>query len=145
MEEIRMTFYRVNRIDFKYNENIKPDTKFQLKPRFECKMGVNGKMLFVNLGVAVLNEEANPTPFDLKVNLVGGFTMGDFAPEDNKIRLKACLRQLMPYLHSTVASITADCNIPAYFLPIIDVNEMVNLSKENEPGANFDLGKTNIN
>ena len=117
MEEIKMTFYRVNKIDFKYNEQVKPDTKFQLKPRFDCKMGVNGKMLFVNLGVTVTNEQTSPTPFDLQV--------------------KACLRQLMPYLHSTVASITADCNIPAYFLPIIDVAEMVNLSKENEVGPNF--------
>ncbi len=137
MEEIKMTFYRVNKIDFKYNEQVKPDTKFQLKPRFDCKMGVNGKMLFVNLGVTVTNDQNNPTPFDLQVSLVGGFAMGDYAPEDNKIRLKACLRQLMPYLHSTVASITADCNIPAYFLPIIDVAEMVNLSKENEVGPNF--------
>ena len=38
-DSIKLVYYRVNKINFKYNEQNKPDTKFQIKPKFSCKMG----------------------------------------------------------------------------------------------------------
>lgn len=132
-DSIKLVYYRVSNIYFKFHENNKPDAKFQILPKFECKMGKSNKILVMNLGIKVEGTEASPTPFDLTVNLIGHFSMDEYAPEDSKLQMRACLTQLMPFLRSTVASLTLNCNIPAYLMPFIDINSMVNSARPEAP------------
>lgn len=129
---IKLAYYRVNKINFAYNEKLNGETKFQLKPQFQCKMGKKDKLLLMNFGIKLVSSESAPTPFDLEVELFSTFSTDEYAPEDAKLQMRACLTQLMPVLRAVVAGITANCNIPAYLMPLIDVDNMVNSAKSEE-------------
>ncbi|MBR1867864.1 MAG: protein-export chaperone SecB [Clostridia bacterium] len=119
---IKLLSFRVNQIEYKFNEGIKPGTKFQIKPKIECKMGRNDKTLFVNLSARVNEDISSPVPFNLNVAMFGTFIVEK--EEDQKVFVAEAIETLYPYLRAAVSSITANCNIPAYVMPVINSNSV---------------------
>lgn len=115
---IKLVTFRVNQIEFKFNEGIQPGTKFQIKPKIECKMGRNDKTLFVNLSVRVNEDISSPVPFNLSAAMFGTFVVESEA--EQKVFISEAMETLYPYLRAAVSAITANCNIPAYILPVIN-------------------------
>ena len=122
MSTLSLLYYRVSEIEFKFNENQKPNTAFQIKPKIECKAAKKDDNLFVNLTLKINEDISSPVPFNLKVALAGTFKIKDPTIVDEsaqKAQVNEAFNILYPYLRSTVSAITLQCNIPAYVLPTV--------------------------
>ncbi len=117
-KHVKLLAYKINEIEYKFNEGIKPGTQFQITPKIECKMGRNDKTLFINLSVRVNEDISSPVPFNLRVALFGTFTVAEEA--DQQVFIAEAIETLYPFLRASVSAITANCNIPPYVLPIIN-------------------------
>lgn len=129
-KNIRLLSYRINKLSFSFHEGIKAGTKFQIKPKIECKMGRKDNTLFVNLSVRINEDISSPVPFDLDAALFGVFSVA--AEQEQKVFIAEAMDCLYPILRAAVAGITANCNIPAYVLPFIDSSAV---SAENSDGS----------
>lgn len=137
---LSLVYYRVNEIEFKFNEAVKPNTAFQIKPKIECKVAKKEETLFVNITLKINEDISSPVPFNLKVMLAGTFKTADGAPLDSidqKAQVGEVFEILYPYLRSIVSSLTVNCNIPAYILPSVDSEQLI----EGEP----EIKKSNLN
>ena len=114
----KLITYKINEIEYKFNEGIKPGEKFQITPKIECKMGRNDKTLFINLSVRINEDISSPVPFNLKVAIFSTFAVAEEA--DQQVFIAEAIETLYPFLRAAVASITANCNIPPYILPVIN-------------------------
>ena len=132
-KHIALITYRINNIEFKFKEGIKAGTKFQIKPKIECKMGRNQNNLFVNLSVRINEDISSPVPFDLSINAFGTFTVTKDAAESEL--LAEAMDALYPFVRAAVASMTANCNIPAYILPTIN-SENAQIESRKEENLN---------
>ena len=50
---LSLVYYRVNELEFKFNESVKPNTSFQIKPKIECKVAKKDELLFVNVTLKI--------------------------------------------------------------------------------------------
>ena len=114
----KLITYKINEIEYKFNEGIKPGEKFQITPKIECKMGRNDKTLFVNLSVRINEDISSPVPFNLKVAMFGTFAVAEEA--EQQVFIAEAIETLYPFLRAAVAAFTANCNIPPYILPVIN-------------------------
>ena len=55
MSNISLVYYRINELEFKFNEAIKGNISFQIKPKIECKVAKKDDNLFVNLTLKIRN------------------------------------------------------------------------------------------
>ena len=115
---IKLVAFKINEIEYKFNEGIKPGTKFQIKPKIECKMGRKDNTLFVNLSARVNEDISAPVPFNLNVAMFGPFVVEK--EDEQKVFIAEAVEVLYPYLRAAVSAITVNCNIPAYVLPVIN-------------------------
>lgn len=116
-KNIKLLSYRINKLGYSFHEGIKPGTKFEIKPKIECKLGRNDKTLFVNLSARINEDISSPVPFDLDAAMFAVFAVVN--ERDQKEYVAEALDCLYPFLRSAVACITASCNIPTYVLPMI--------------------------
>ena len=79
MSAISLIYYRVNELEFKFNESIKTNASFQIKPKIECKVAKKEDNLFVNLTLKINEDISSPVPFNLKVVLGGTFKVKEGA------------------------------------------------------------------
>ena len=131
---IKLVTFRVNQIEYKFNEGIRPGTKFQIKPKIECKMGRNDKNLFINLSVRVNEDISSPVPFNLNAAMFGTFVVENEA--DQKVFIAEAIETLYPFLRAAVSSITANCNIPAYILPVISPSAVEGAETQTDQSLN---------
>ena len=132
-KHIKLVTFRVNEIEFKFNGATKPDTQFRITPKIESKLGQNGKNLFVNLSVRINEDISSPVPFDLTVNAFGTFNVLKDATEAELA--SETMDTLYPFVRAAVASMTANCNIPPYILPIIN-SDNAQIESKKEEGVN---------
>ena len=132
-KHISLITYRINGIEFKFKEGIKAGTKFQIKPKIECKMGRNQNNLFVNLSVRINEDISSPVPFDLNVTSFG--TFGVIKDADESVLVAEAMDTLYPFVRAAVASMTANCNIPPYILPLIN-SENAQIEQERKENLN---------
>ena len=125
---IQLLTYRVNQLEFKFNEGIKPGTKFNINPKIECKVGRKDKTLFVNLSVKINDDISSPVPFNIFASIFATFVVKNEV-EQNVFATES-MEVLYPFLRAAVASITANCNIPSYVLPLIEPSNMANKGSE---------------
>ena len=125
---IQLLTYRVNQLEFKFNEGIKPGTKFNINPKIECKVGRKDKTLFVNLSVKINDDISSPVPFNIFASIFATFVVKNEV-EQNVFATES-MEVLYPFLRAAVASITASCNIPSYVLPLIEPSNMANKGTE---------------
>ena len=121
-KNIQLASYRINQLEFKFNEAIKPGTKFNINPKIECKIGRKDKTLFVNLSAKVNDDLSSPVPFNLYCAMFATFVVQNEV--DQSLYASEAMDVLYPFLRAAVASITANCNIPAYVLPYINQSNM---------------------
>ena len=123
MHSISLVYYRVNELEFKFNEAVKGNISFQIKPKNECKVAKKDDNLFVNLALKINEDISSPVPFNLKVVLAGTFKLKDptvvLDEAGQKAQIHEAFSVLYPYLRSTVSGITMNCNIPPYILPTV--------------------------
>ena len=121
---LNMTSFRINELEYKYNtNNVKVGTKFQIKPKIECKLGRNDKVIFVNLSTRINEDISSPVPFNLNVVMFATFQLVS-KEEDQNVLAKEAFDILYPYLRAAISAITVNCNIPAYVLPVINPNQL---------------------
>ena len=120
-KHIQLLFYRINNMEFKFNGNVKAGVKFNIVPKIECKAGRKEKTLFVNLTVRINEDISTPVPFNLNVEMFANFNIKEEA--DDKVYASEAMESLYPFLRASVASITANCNIPPYVLPVINYDK----------------------
>ena len=121
-KNIQLTSYRINQLEFKFNEAIKPGVKFNINPKIECKVGRKDKTLFVNLSAKVNDDLSSPVPFNLYAAMFATFIIQNEVEQN--VYAQEAMDVLYPFLRAAIASITANCNIPAYVLPYINQNMM---------------------
>ena len=131
---IQLTSYRIDQIDFKFNSLIKPGTKFQINPKIECKVGRKDKTLLVNLSARVNEDISSPVPFNLNAVMFATFNIKEEA--DQSVYAKEAMDALYPFLRSAVATITVNCNIPAYVLPVISASQATPKSGNDQGNLN---------
>lgn len=123
MSGIALVYYRVNELEFKFNEAVKGNVSFQIKPKIECKVAKKEDNLFVNLALKINEDISSPVPFDLKVVLAGTFKLKDptvvLDEAGQRAQINEAFAMLYPYLRACVSGITLNCNIPAYILPTV--------------------------
>ena len=123
MPNMTLVYYRVNELEFKFNEAVKGNVSFQIKPKIECKVAKKDDNLFVNLTLKINEDISSPVPFDLKVVLSGTFKIKDPNAVLDEVAQRAQINEafamLYPYLRASVSGITLNCNIPAYILPTV--------------------------
>lgn len=137
---LSLIYYRVNELEFKFNEAVKPNTSFQIKPKIECKVAKKEETLYVNLTLKINEDISSPVPFNLKIMLAGTFKTSDGSSLDTidqKAQVGEVFAMLYPYLRAIVSSLTVNCNIPAYILPSVDSEQLVE--------GDVDTKKTNLN
>ena len=117
-KHVKLVSYRINEIEYKFNEGIKPGEKFQITPKIECKLGRNGNNLFVNLSARINEDISSPVPFNVRIAMFATFTATEEA--EQQVYIKEAIETLYPFLRASLAAITANCNIPAYVLPVIN-------------------------
>lgn len=122
-KNIQLASYRINQLEFKFNEGIKPGTKFNINPKIECKVGRKDKTLFVNLSAKVNDDLSSPVPFNLFAAMFATFVVQNEV--DQSVYAQEAMEVLYPFLRAAIAGITANCNIPAYVLPYINQSNMV--------------------
>ena len=132
-KHIQLASYRINQIDFKFLDNIKPGTKLNILPKIECKVGRNGNNLLVNLSVRINEDISSPVPFNLSVVMFATFTVKEEA--DQNVFASEAMDCLYPFLRASVASITANCYIIPYVLPVINYGNIEKTAKP-EGGLN---------
>ena len=121
-KNIQLTSYKINQFDFKFNEGIKPGTQFNINPKIECRVGKKDKTLLVNLSAKVNEDLSFPVPFNLYASMFATFIIKNEI--DQSLYAHEAMEVLYPFLRAAVASITANCNIPAYVLPLITQTNM---------------------
>ncbi len=144
MSNISLVYYRVSEMEFKFNEAVKGNISFQIKPKIECKMAKKEDNLFVNLSLKINEDISSPVPFDLKVVLSGTFKIKNpdavLDEAGKKTQLNEAFSTLYPYLRATVSGITLNCNIPAYILPTV-LPEQLTQSDQGEQVDKFIIKK----
>lgn len=137
---LSLVYYRVNELDFKFNESVKPNTAFQIKPKIECKLAKKEETLFVNLTLKINEDISSPVPFSLRVMLAGTFKTSDGTPLeiiDQKTQVSEVFAILYPYLRAIVSSVTVNLNIPAYILPSVDPEQLIEGDPEGKKNGNL--------
>ena len=114
---LQLVGYRINKFDFKFHDKYKQTTQFKILPKIECRAGRNEKTLFVNLSVRINEDISSPVPFNIDVEMFGTFNI--LKEIDQNELAKEAMECLYPFLRASVASITANCNIPGYVLPML--------------------------
>ena len=116
MEELS---FKINRIQ------IAPNQRLDLKPQFARqvrKANDNKKLVFIALSVKIESTEAEPTPFDLNVSLVGMYELENenYTAEEESAFVIEATSQLYAYLRSAVTNLTAQAYITPLNLPVIN-------------------------
>ena len=134
-KHIQLAFYRINNLEFKINGNLPNGTKLNIVPKIECKVGVNDKTLLVNLSVRINNDISSPVPFNLTVEMFANFKIKE--ETEQSVYASEAMESLYPFLRASVASITANCNVVPYVLPVINYGgEKVQETTKTNEGLN---------
>lgn len=128
---LNLVFYRVNEMQFIFDERVKPNTAFKINPKIECKLAKNANGLTVDMILKINEDISSPVPFNLKVRLTGGFS-GDVSGNEKDLMNEA-FSILFPYMRAVVSTLTVNCNVPAYVLPAISRES---LEKSENPAEN---------
>lgn len=129
MNKIVFKGFKVAESYFKLNEVAKENEKYTIAPRFECRLASSGSEFEADFSVSIAAvTEDMPVPFDLRVVLQGKFSAENSVAPDKTEQLRYAVGTLFPFLRSHVATLTANCSVPAFVLPEIDIDAMISSS-----------------
>ena len=128
MDKVIFKGFKVTESYFKLNEAAKENEKYTIAPRFECRLASSGVDFEADFSVSIATvTEDMPAPFDLKVVLKGRFSSENLVL-NKTAQLRHAVGTLFPFLRSHVATLTANCSVPAFVLPEIDIDAMISSS-----------------
>lgn len=127
---LRFDDYTVEELLFRKNDILFDQQEFHLNPHFHQEVvELNENQYNVKLSVEICSEENKPTPFELRVALIGNFSyqqqQNENVSEDFKktILERNTVSILFPFLRQIVATLTSSANIAPLILPIMNFNE----------------------
>lgn len=113
--------YDVTKLEFDINKNFNEEQEeISIASKISKKIinnPDNEEEFTVCLKIEI-GERSAEMPFYLNVIIEGNFEL-----KENKELQKNAVAILYPYLRSTVSNIMSVCNIPPFFLPIINVEK----------------------
>ncbi len=120
---LRFLDYKVQAATFSLTPELAPNKNYQLSPKVSCNIRHGADKLICSFNVELVKTEGNPLPFEFSVKAFGTFSIG---ADDNPSALAVkAAESVYPFVRQSVASLTAMANIPAYMLPMIDMNELI--------------------
>ena len=122
--------YKVMKATFSLTPDIQPNKNYKVSPKINCSIKKSAGKIFCAFNVELARGEEIP-PFEFSVSAVGSFSVEDI--EDVKVIAVKAAETVFPFVRSTVASLTQLANIPAYVLPIIDMETLIKINKQ--PGG----------
>lgn len=124
---IKYTFKGITceQLSFKLNRvKLEPNQRLDIKPQFSRqvrKSTENPKLMFVNIKVAILTNDAEPKPFDIEVGIVGIYELAEAPnPQQERDFVIEATSMLYPYLRSLVTNLTAQAYMQPLNLPVIN-------------------------
>ena len=125
---LQFSNYSVEELFYKCTPVEDGQHEFQLNTSFNQELLDLGNNNYdVKLSVEIHPTEEQPTPFELRVSIVGHFTYVDEQDENSNNFKEQILRKntgaiLFPFLRQLVASLTNNANIATLILPIMNFN-----------------------
>lgn len=129
---LRFNKYIVNEINFKNNSSfINKNEKISISFNIAKDIKKNDNNMEVKLTTQIFKDaEKNNYPFEMDVILTGYFTIEnnekDIDFEPNAIAI------LYPYIRSIVSTYTASANVNSLILPVINVNKLIENTKNKD-------------
>lgn len=120
---LKFVNYVVNETKFKLNMIPQGVVNFQVNPNIRMDIKKEGVNFKLTVTLTIATSEERPTPFDLEVISTANFIV-DGTDSVNDMRIEAS-RIFYPYLRAYVATLTANSNVPAYTLPVINFAQTV--------------------
>lgn len=126
---VSIKFYRywISESHFSINPNFfeKMGSTMKIEPKLFQTIRKIGNKYEVVLTVKI--EKKNDSPFEIALSINGIFECEKPSCETDQIKtIKGLSAQtLFPFLRQAVATITGMANIPAYILPLINVNAFI--------------------
>lgn len=110
--------YVINESSFKLNMIPQGVVNFQVNPNVRMDIKKENVNFVMVITVKIATTEERPTPFDLEVKATANFLING-STDVNEMRIEAS-RLFYPYIRSYILTLTANSNVPAYNLPVID-------------------------
>lgn len=118
--------YKVVKASFSLTPDIQPNKNYKVSPKINCSIKKGVGKIFCTFNVDLTKGE-QASPFEFSVCAVGSFLVED--NEDVRTIAVKAAESVFPFVRSTVASLTQMANIPAYILPIIDLESLIKINK----------------
>ncbi len=116
-------------LNYCYNENRTIEVNPQLTRQINK---IDENQAEVVLTFAISSAEDLTTPFDFELSIRGIFESNQWettCPDVMKINTVAIL---FPFLRSLIATVTANVNVPPYVLPVINVEQWLKQSEQEQ-------------
>lgn len=135
MDEIKSALlfkkYIVNQVFFKTNNKYEePENGISIKMEITPKVEVDKENMNVTLNCDIFsNAEENNYPFEMSVSLTGFFSTKGSSTD---VFVKNAIAILFPYIRAIVSTYTANANVPPLILPAINVNKLIENTKNKD-------------
>ena len=117
--------YQVDKIVFSLNDkfDFKSTKAVKLNQNFSRNVEkIDENHCKVSLMFSVDDNEENPTPFELNVQISGIFKLDNWEEGDRSTFINTnAIAILYPFVRSLVATLTANANVPTYVLPVFNI------------------------
>lgn len=125
--------YSVDKIFFEVNDEYDYSKAKEIKLNQDLNKTINKineNTFKTTLSFKIYGTEEIPVPFTLSISISGLFGLEDWESEKNKqIAEKNTVAILFPFLRSLIATVTANCSVPPYVMPVINVNAFISDNK----------------
>ena len=125
--------YSVDKIFFEVNDEYDYSKAKEIKLNQDLNKTINKideNTFKTTLIFKIYGTEEIPVPFTLSISISGIFELEDWESEKNKqIAEKNTVAILFPFLRSLIATVTANCSVPPYVMPVINVNAFISDNK----------------
>ena len=125
--------YSVDKIFFEVNDEYNYSKAKEIKLNQDLNKTINKideNTFKTTLNFKIYGTEVIPVPFTLSISISGLFGLEDWESEKNKqIAEKNTVAILFPFLRSLIATVTANCSVPPYVMPVINVNAFISDNK----------------
>ena len=125
--------YSVDKIFFEVNDEYDYSKAKEIKLNQDLNKTINKideNTFKTTLNFKIYGTEEITVPFTLSISISGLFGLEDWESEKNKqIAEKNTVAILFPFLRSLIATVTANCSVPPYVMPVINVNAFISDNK----------------
>lgn len=122
MAYLKFITYKVTEMNFKLMPETPGEKNFRITPKIRMDFKENQQNMVLAVSVTIDRHQETPTPFELSLTLTASF---EIANRGDLVAMRAeASRIVFPYVRATVSNLTVNANMPAYFLPYLDFENM---------------------